>query len=625
MKRAEQKLDNTVAILDAGAQYGFDIEQKIKRLGFRAEKLPFNTPAKDLKGYGALILSGGPESVYDETAPKYDPEIFSLDKPLLGICYGMQLINHVMGGEVKPLGRREDGYTTVKVQNDRPIFSGLNPEEEVIMSHGDSILKLAPGFEQIAASGGIIAAMAAKDRPVFGLQFHPEVSLPAGPKILDNFLTKIAGLEGGYKFTIGEFAEEAIAEIKDEAGGREVLAFVSGGVDSATLAKLLEEALPREQVHLVFIDTGFMRQNEPETVKEQLKQAGIDIEVFDAAEIFAKATIEVDGQTTPPLNEVTDPETKRQIIGDTFIRVREEMAKKLGLDPDTYILAQGTLFTDLIESGSKEASQAADTIKSHHNDSAQVRRLRGDKRVIEPLKVLQKDDVRELAKHLGLPEAIARRQPFPGPGLAIRVICAEGPYMEDDYSQISEALGEFKTDEFEPVLLPVRTVGVQGDKRTYRYLAGISGKKDWPKLVALAREIPRKVHGVNRLVYIFGEPVKGPVKEVTPTHLAKDTVSQLREIDHAANAILKRHGLDRSLSQVPIIMFPVNFGQAGGRSIGIRTFMTENYKTGDIAVPGKDIPEKVLDEIVVAVLKFPGISRVVYDLTSKPPATTEWE
>lgn len=617
--------DNKVALLDYGAQYSFDIKQVANELGFDVEKLPFDTPVETLQQYGAIILSGGPESVYDAAAPSYDPALFTLDKPILGICYGMQLINQVMGGRVAPLEQREDGFTTVTLHEESSLFYGIERQQEVLMSHGDSVVEVAPGFRATATSGELVAAIEATDRPIYGLQFHPEVSAE-GSAFLRRFLGEVAGLKPEYTYTTEDFINDARAEIREKAAGKEVLAFISGGVDSATLAKLLLEA--HDNVHLVYVDHGFMREGETTEVVDMLQRNGIPIHVCEAADTFFDATTIIDGVKTPPLNRVTDPEVKRKIIGDTFMNIRDRIAEELGLDLATFMLAQGTLHTDLIESGSKDASNQADGIKSHHNDAPLARQLRAEGRITEPFRHRQKDQVRDIARQLGLSEAIINRQPFPGPGLSVRIICASGPYLSGDTLEVQDRLRMFDFEDMVPTLLPIRTVGIQGDKRTYSHLVGLSmdGPPDWQALLAAANQIPRTIRQVNRVVYLFGEPITGPVDEITPTYLTREVVAQLRHVDNQVNTIFHRYRLDREvISQAPVILFPVPFGEPGGRSIGIRTILTENYKTGPVAVPGIDFDERILDEIVATVLRVPGIARVTYDLTSKPPATIEWE
>lgn len=634
--KGEQKLGpefdkqyrSRVAILDAGAQYIMDIELQLKRLGFYAERLPFETPLEELRSYGAVILSGGPDSVYEPGAPQCDQRIFEPGQerpPVLGICYGAQLINHMRGGIVGSAPDREDSFTDIIVEPNSTFFDGLEPNQVVMMSHGDSILELAPGFEATARSSRFIAAIANPAENLYGVQFHPERSTVEGPAMLRNFTQKIAGLEANYEYSYDEIIEDAKAEVIAMVGERQVLALISGGVDSAGLGKLLVNSLRPEQLFLVHTDNGLMRSGESEKVVEDLAAAGIPVRLVDASEMFLNGRTIIDGVLTPPLHEAIEPEIKRKIIGDVFVKVPDTVANDLGLDRDNYVLAMGTLHTDLVESGSKHASIKAATIKSHHNDTEEVRHLREAGRVMEPWRYLQKDDMREIARRLGLPPNITERQPFPGPGLAIRVICAEGPVCKGEPNFIVDRLAEFSSDKIKTALLAIQTVGVQGDHRTYGNLAALSGETDWQSLLELARTIPKVIRDINRVVYVFGEPVEGFVSSITPTKLSPDVIEEIRYVDHQVNQILVKYALDRKVSQVPVISFPVNFGRPGHHSIGIRTIMTDNFKTGDIALPGVDFPEEALMEIVDRVQRIPGISRVAYDLTSKPPATTEWE
>lgn len=614
-----------VAILNAGAQYEGKIDLMVRALGVHSEILPLNTPADKLRDYDAFIISGGPESVYDERAPQYDPRIFSLEKPVLGICYGMHMMNQEFGGSVAPDSRREDGQTRITVEPGSSLFSEMDPDQSVLMSHGDSVVELPPGFTASAYSGEIVAAIEDPDRKLYGVQFHPEVDLTEhGNEMLSRFLFDIAEVPADY--TVADREQEAIDYIQETVGDREVVVFVSGGVDSTVTAVLMAKALPPEQIHAVHIDMGFMRQGESADVAVALREAGIDTTVVDTAERFYDATTVIDGETTPPLREVTDPQIKRTIIGHAFMAEREYVIAESGLDLEETVLAQGTLRTDLIESGSELAGSGAAVIKTHHNDTPLVRALRARKLVVEPLQEYYKHEVRELGELLDISPEMVWRHPFPGPGLGIRLLAAEQPYRTEESPAIREALEEFRTDTIGATLLPVRTVGVQGDRRTYSHLAGLSGERDWDKLFEMAGEIPRTVHGVNRVVYIFGERVDYAVEDITPTFPTPEAVEQLRQADHQVTEVLRAYDLERRLSQVPVVSFPVHFGEPGKRSIGIRTFMTKDYLTGRVAVPGVDFPESALDEMVNRVLEVvPGVARVAYDLTAKPPGTTEWE
>jgi GMP synthase (glutamine-hydrolysing) len=620
----EPIVSNRVAILDAGAQYGKVIDRRVRNLSVESDILPIDTPLEELQSYGAYIISGGPESVYDPKAPKPDARVLHSGRPILGICYGLQLINQEYGGTIEKKDTREDGQFAVTIDPSSLLFSDLKKSQRVLLTHGDSISEIAPGFSEIAMSDGIVAAMADENRKIYGVQFHPEVDLTEnGNEMLSNFLFKIAKLKAD--FTIKDRLQEAITYIKKETGERQVLAFASGGVDSTVLSALLGLAFPNEQVHVVHVNTGFMRHNESEAVRVALEEVGIKMHVIDASDTFYNAHTKINGKLTPPLHEVTDPEVKRAIIGDTFMKVMEQVVNDLKLDPKNTVLAQGTLRPDLIESASHLASSKAAVIKTHHNDTQLVRKLRAKGRVIEPLKDYHKDEVRELGTMLGLPQELVWRQPFPGPGLAIRLLCAKKPYMTEDFEIIEKQLKKFEDQDMSAHLLPVRTVGVQGDGRSYSYLAALSGNASWEKLFTKAREIPKKIHNINRVVYVFGDKLDGHVREITPTYPEPEAVRQLRLADMHVNNILRKYSLTESLSQVPVVSFPVSFGEKGKRSIGIRTFITNDFMTGVPAVPGKQIPLEALELMVKKVLTVPGIGRVAYDLTSKPPGTTEWE
>lgn len=441
--------------------------------------------------------------------------------------------------------------------------------------------------------------------------------------MIGNFLFKVAKIEP--TFTVADRKVTAIQHIQEKVGDSQVLVLVSGGVDSAVCAALLRKALLPEQIIAVHIDHGFMRQDESKKVIAALEAIGLNVRLVDAHERFAQATTTINGRETLPLSQVTAPEEKRKIIGDTFVRVTEQELAKLQLDLDRVFLVQGSLRPDLIESASSMVSKKADTIKTHHNDTQLIRELRERGRVIEPLSEYHKDEVRELGTQLGLPHELVWRQLFPGPGLAIRVLCAEEPFVTAEHDEVEDALRQFEDQGTKATLLPVRTVGVQGDGRTYSYLAALSGEDNWEKLFTLARKIPQHIHQVNRVVYVFGEPVGGVPQRITNTHLSLEVVDQLRRADEVVNQVLLKYDLIKSLSQVPVVLFPVDFGQEGKRSIAIRTFITNDFMTGVPAVPGKDIPIEALNEMVSRILQDSSIARVVYDLTSKPPGTTEWE
>ncbi|MCP9261750.1 GMP synthase [Dirofilaria immitis] len=620
------------------------IDRRIREQNVFSELLPFNTKAADVIGkgcYEAIILSGGPNSVNSFNAPEFDPAILTCGIPVLGICYGFQLINKAFGGYVS-----KNLY--VKMGNLRSIL--IPP---VHCSRG-----LQPS-----------KAIADERRKLYGVQFHPEVDLSiCGKEILRNFLFDIAGVTGS--FTIDSREEKCIQEIRS--------VMVSGGVDSTVCAALLHKALGSDRVIAIHIDNGLMRSNESDRVMESLDKLNLKVRRYNAFYAFMNGRISVGSELSTPLMKTVQPEVKRKIIGDTFMRVKDKIMDELKLDKDTF-LAQGTLRPDLIESASNLASCYADVIKTHHNDSTLVRELRNLGKVLEPLKDFHKDEVRELGISLGLPEHIVHRHPFPGPGLAIRVVCAERPSITDfdvfittqhhlhlianlplcnkdseEFGTITHHLSEadlkaISNHDFEiaTTLLPIQSVGVQGDGRSYAYAAALSTSErpiPWELLQRLAHIIPRLLHNINRVVYIFGSAVKYPVNDITRTYLNGFTVSLIRWADRMACDVLC--GLDengkrdpalevclQTIQQMPVVMIPVHFDRdplerktSTLRSFVLRPFITNDFMTGVAALPGKDIPEQNVLEIVRRITeRVPLTSRVMIDLTSKPPGTTEWE
>lgn len=626
MNAANNTNKQKVAILDAGAQYAKIIDRRIRELEVESHILPLNMDVTTLNRYGAIIISGGPESVYGDHAPQYDKKLFSQIKvPVLGICYGMQLMNYDNQGTVEKKDVREDGIFTVDVDTNSQLFDSLENKQEVLLTHGDTINQVAPGFRTIAMSGELIAGIEHSSKPWYGVQFHPEVDLSTnGLAMLNNFLFKIAHLKPNY--TLEDREQKAIAEIRKKVGQGYALVLVSGGVDSTVATALVTKALGSQKVFAIHIDSGFMRHQESAQVAKALKKLGLNLNVVSAQKDFFNGRTEIDGQQTKRLSETTDPEEKRKIIGDMFMRLSEKELRKIPVPINEIFLVQGSLRPDLIESASDKISSQASVIKTHHNDTTLVHKLRNSGRVIEPLADYHKDEVRQIGENLNLPREIVWRHPFPGPGLAIRVLCAEKPFITPDYDSINTQLKSFNSSDHQVSLLPIRSVGVQGDGRTYSYVAAISGKKDWSTLFALAKEIPQKIHQINRVVYLFGDVVSQPITTITPTLLSEQTVDQVRQADRIVYELLQKHNLLDQVAQVPVISFPVAFDKPRQRSIAIRTIITNDFMTGIPAEPGKHLPEEVVTMMVEEILsQVEGISRVAYDLTAKPPATTEWE
>ena len=496
-----------ILVLDFGSQTTQLIARRVRENNVYSEIKPCLISLEDLKAFNpkGIILSGGPASVYDEGAPLLPKEVFELGVPILGICYGAQLMAYLLGGEVERSEKREFGPAELFILRESPIFKGLSKEKSyrVWMSHSDRIIKLPPGFICLARTEhSPYAVIAHENKPFFGVQFHPEVvHTEIGEEIIRNFLFEVCGCTPNW--TMPSFIETTVAEIKNLVGKDErVICALSGGIDSTVTAILVHKAIG-DRLIPVFVNNGLLRKGEVEEVRSLMESLGIKLEYVDASKLFLER-----------LKGVTDPEKKRKIIGETFIEVFENKAKEF---ENVKYLAQGTLYPDVIESVSFRGPSAV--IKSHHNVGGLPEKM--NLKLIEPLRELFKDEVRKIAELLGLPKHIVWRQPFPGPGLAIRIL---GEVTEERLQILREADAivqqemlatgwYYKVWQSFAVLLPVKTVGVMGDYRTYEYVVALrvvesqdAMTADWVRLpydllARLSNRIINEVKGINRVVY----------------------------------------------------------------------------------------------------------------------------
>jgi len=496
----------TIAILDFGSQYGQLIARRVREHNVYSRICRADIKAADLSALPVkgLILSGGPASVYEKNAPKCDPKIFDLGVPILGICYGMQLGCQTLGATIVPAKKREYGRTNLSILDKTDLFANLPDSITAWASHGDQIGESSSDFLKLATTDTCpFAAVRHKEKPFFGVQFHPEVShTPKGPHILKNFLYDICGCDGDWKMS--DFVSETTEAVRTQVGDAKVICGLSGGVDSSVVASLIHRAVC-DQLVCIFVDNGLLRKNERQSVVSTFRNHfHMDLRVVDWSKQFLKK-----------LAGVTDPQNKRKIIGHEFIEAFKSEARKI---PNARFLAQGTLYPDVIESGHKDGNPAA-SIKLHHNVGGLPAELGFE--LIEPLRDLFKDEVRVVGEYLGLPEDIVWRHPFPGPGLAVRIIGDVTP----DRLEILRAADEILIDEIKSaglyrkvsqalaVLLPISTVGVMGDERTYENVIAVRAvdsvdfmTADFSQiphetLALIASRIINEVRGVNRVVY----------------------------------------------------------------------------------------------------------------------------
>jgi GMP synthase (glutamine-hydrolysing) len=581
-----------IFVLDAGGQYCHLIARKVRDLGVYAEVRPSETPAAELRGAKGLIISGGPSSVYEDGSPRIDPAILSEANAVLGICYGLQLMAFELGGGVRKGTKGEYGSAVLQSVVPHALLRGVSGNSQVWMNHRDLVETVPAEFGILASTATCPVAAMAHDRlPLVAVQFHPEVvHTESGHQILSNFVFDICGCERDWnpKDRIGPI-EESIRRI---AGDRNIFFFVSGGVDSTVAYTLCLRALSPDRVYGIYVDTGLMRAGETDYVRRLFARLGATAFHVEAAESeFLKA-----------LEGVADPERKRHIIGEQFVQVQDRILKSGQFLDGSWILGQGTIYPDTIESG---GTAKADLIKTHHNRVAGIQKLIDEGRIIEPLSSFYKDEVREIGRQLCIPDEFLERHPFPGPGLAIRCLCSE-----------TTAVLEKRPEGW---VIPVRSVGVQGDSRSYRHVLLLEeppSEDSLPQASSLTNELSE----INRVVGFVAARIPIAKMTVTCGFLSQDRLARLRAADAIVRRISEQSGFEKQVWQFPVVLLPVGDGHAPD-SVVLRPIHSVDGMTAQAVL----MPPELLHRMAEELLTVEGVAAVFYDLTHKPPGTIEWE
>jgi GMP synthase (glutamine-hydrolysing) len=603
---------DAIAVIDFGGQYAHLIATKVRALGVLAEIRQPEDTLDAFRRYKGIIISGSPSLSSHGEDSAYTKAIYDLPVPIVGFCFGHQEIAKHYGGEVVH-GGREWGPAEMHLTRPHPIFEGLGPVERVWMSHFDSVTAVGPDFEELGWSllgregrRHGFAAIGSDKLKRYGFQFHPEVDDTVhGDAMIANFVLGICGCQPTW--TTENYLHEQVKRLRDQVGGRPVFLLASGGVDSTVAAVLLARALGPERLRLLHIDNGLMRKDESRKVLASLAQLGLEkrVHFVDASAEFLAA-----------LAGVVEPEAKRRIIGETFVTVFEREARRLGIGD--HLLGQGTIYPDTIETG---GTKRADVIKTHHNRVPIIEEMIAAGRVVEPLAELYKVEVRRLGEQLGLPRELVWRHPFPGPGLGIRLLCADGRPDMEDLGRIGAEAGAIAAEYgLAATPLPIRSVGVKADVRCYEHPLLLSGAAPWSAVVETAGRVFREVAGVNRCVWNLS-PAPPDRVEVRAAAVTRQRLDLLREADALVMAGLRRHGLYDAIWQCPTVLVPLAFDGGGDEWVVIRPVLSERAMT---AMPG-ELPAALLEELRRSVGALPGVSGIALDVTSKPPGTIEWE
>ena len=621
-----------IVVLDFGSQYAHLIAKRFRMLGYYSEIALPSADVSTFENVKGIVFSGGPSSVYDEKVPEFNSKILDLGIPILGLCYGHYIVQQGYNGKIGKAAVGEFGFSTLEL-NDKvkcPLFEGIEKNQQVWMSHQDGVFELGDGFETVGSTKDCkYAATQNLEKKRFSLQFHCEVKdTPCGNQIFENFAKYCEMSQNWDQDTVLQIILE---QIKTQAEGKNVLLFLSGGVDSTITFALLNKALGQDRVLGLHIDNGFMRKNESKNVDIAYRKFGFEnFIVEDASESFLKA-----------IAGLSDPQKKRMAVGENFITVRNEVVAKQHLDEDKWLLAQGTLYPDIIESGGTKNSH---TIKTHHNRVQGIQDLIARGLIIEPIRDLYKDEVRAIGKKLGLDDELVMRHPFPGPGLSINVLCNDGKSWtskdDEELAAAKKELEEIKLDMFcahctqdlKRTVLPVRSVGVQGDFRTYRFPALLTFKNEgngfyhFPgkreKIEECSSTITNAAKFLNRTcIKLYQKPsVKDEDLKLQEGFCDKRRLDQLREVDNIVLTELHKSGWYNKIFQHLTIDLPYASAEDKATFV-LRPVISEDVMTARFAM----LPEELLYTIVHKIAELDFVDALYFDATNKPPATFGWE
>lgn len=603
---------DTIAVLDFGGQYAHLIANRVRRLGVFTEIHSPSAPISEFENVKGIIYSGGPSSVYAANAPKYNPEILNLPVPKLGICYGHQLIATQLGGHVEPGKVKEYGIADLIVKDDKnPLLKELSKQSPMWMSHGDQVTKLPNGYKIIASTKDCeIAAVAFDEQKIYGIQFHPEVTHSKfGLKILDNFIDICNAKR---TWNMKSYLPLITKKITEQVKNRKVFLLVSGGVDSTVAFVLLNKVLGAQNVLGLHVDNGMMRLGESQKIVDFLQKQGMhNLRICNASERFLQK-----------LSGVTAPETKRAIIGKEFIAVKDSEMKNFNLDPQKWMMAQGTIYPDTIESG---GTKNADKIKTHHNRVKEVLDLMEKGLVLEPLSDLYKDEVRALGEELGIPHELVWRHPFPGPGLGVRLLCSDGKLAPDmvKFNDVCESNGEsleayLKKNNIQGFLLPIKSVGVQGDGRTYAQPFLITTPNlTWKECEHFSTDIANRFKAINRVVYQIGS-ISNSAPTLISQYATRENFDTLRKFDNICTEFLRQNNLYERIWQMPVVQVPLTSNNKP--CIVMRPVNSTEAMTANFAEIDKTMLQKLWRKF-----ESNGAGSLWYDVTHKPPGTIEWE